>query len=52
MPEKKLHNNENCELSNTTDMLDIRSAKDFVLLDKDGNAILNENGECMDLYCP
>lgn len=51
MPEKKLHNNDSFELANAVNMLDIRNAKEYVLLNKDGDAILNEDGECIDLYC-
>lgn len=32
------------------DNLDIRSAKEFVLLDKDGNAVTDKNGDTVDLY--
>lgn len=32
--------------------INVQSAKNYILLDKNGNAIVDQNGECMDLYCP
>lgn len=37
---------------NYVEDLDIRSAKDYVLLDTDGNAVLDSDGEMISLYEP